>query len=806
MDLNTAINCALEGEALLFAGAGFSFGAKNINKTEFYVGDKLRDFIAKECDITSSRPLSAVAEYYVSEKSLESLIELLKNAFSVFSVASWHDSLLSVPWKRIYTTNYDSIIETAGRNNKKALSPTVLSHIVKDKDIKNVCIHLNGYIDYLDKHTIHNEFKLTDGSYSCDSLEGNVWFELFKGDLSTAKVIIIIGYSMQFDVDIKRLLAAPAVKGKVIFIDSPSPDEVDKRLLERYGCCEFIGIESFAKKVKDIQKHFTPSLIEKEFHSFLYEYRSTLPPHSVSFNEINNFYYKGEYIDALAKKNHGEYQYMVLRNAVDVVVRDYLNKKVFLVTSNLGNGKTIFCQLVRNELRDHNVHVFFLMHEYNDCENEIQRISSIKGHCVVIIDDYKNKVNLLRSFKFNGIDRITFVLTTRKSVDPSYRTLINKLDITEDDIMPLYIDRLKDREVESLSSVISRNSLYSNKMSDRTPSNIQKHIRDNCHSRFADLLLELYNSSDIKQRISDVWKNGSDEIMPIKRLAILALMKSVMNIDFNLSEMLNLLKIDFVSLSAKENEFIKEFFNINDDDVLVKSSIVARELLCSVIGLMDFIDTMKYSIMEADKVHSVSGAHLELLKNLVSHSHFRLFKDPQKQNTVASFYDSIRNLSFCKNNTFFWEQFATACIETQEFVTANQCIETAFTIAKEIPGFVPFHIGTIKANYLFEKLLYEVNNGVSPNSSDAIEILVECHTLLTRYFSHPENNVSYVFRVASKYADVFEVYKDNFDDRQKSIFTEKKVLMLKLMNEQRSKLEYIDHPLEEWIKTLEKCV
>ena len=54
---------------------------------------------------------------------------------------------------------------------------------------------------------------------------------------------------------------------------------------------------------------------------------------------------------------------MVLRKAVDVVIRNYLHTKVFLALSDLGNGKTMFCQLVRNELREHEVDVFLFSHD-----------------------------------------------------------------------------------------------------------------------------------------------------------------------------------------------------------------------------------------------------------------------------------------------------------------------------------------------------------------------------------------------------------------------------------------------------------
>lgn len=38
-------------------------------------------------------------------------------------------------------------------------------------------------------------------------------------------------------------------------------------------------------------------------------------------------------------------------------------------------------------------------------------------------------------------------------------------------------------------------------------------------------------------------------------------------------------KIDYVTLSAKEDAFINEFFSITDNDVRIKSAVVSRELL-----------------------------------------------------------------------------------------------------------------------------------------------------------------------------------------------------------------------------------
>lgn len=97
----------------------------------------------------------------------------------------------------------------------------ILSDDFETSNKNLIAIHLNGYIERLNVDKLDNEFKLTDHSYSCDTLIGNPWFEFMVNDFEAASAIVVIGYSMQFDIDIKRLFSAPEISQKVIFIDSP---------------------------------------------------------------------------------------------------------------------------------------------------------------------------------------------------------------------------------------------------------------------------------------------------------------------------------------------------------------------------------------------------------------------------------------------------------------------------------------------------------------------------------------------------------------------------------------------------------
>ena len=58
-----------------------------------------------------------VSEFYIAKKSDDELIELLKKEFTLSSIEDWHEIIMSIQWKRVYTTNYDSVIENAAARN-----------------------------------------------------------------------------------------------------------------------------------------------------------------------------------------------------------------------------------------------------------------------------------------------------------------------------------------------------------------------------------------------------------------------------------------------------------------------------------------------------------------------------------------------------------------------------------------------------------------------------------------------------------------------------------------------------------------
>ena len=114
MKLEQAIKCALDGEAILFLGSGASFGAINIRDEEMISVSKLSQKIYPNCeDVQQAVDLFLTTKNDNTIDKKSELISMLKDEFTCKSITKQQESIAEIPWKRIYTTNYDNVIELA---------------------------------------------------------------------------------------------------------------------------------------------------------------------------------------------------------------------------------------------------------------------------------------------------------------------------------------------------------------------------------------------------------------------------------------------------------------------------------------------------------------------------------------------------------------------------------------------------------------------------------------------------------------------------------------------------------------------
>src|SRR5690349_16711887 len=113
MELSEAFAHALDGQAIMFAGAGFSVDAKAYDNNRIPTAQGLAKILADEIQLKETPNLQLASEMYVSHRGEPSLIRLLQSRFRAHSITQYQESIAALPWRRIYTTNYDDVIELA---------------------------------------------------------------------------------------------------------------------------------------------------------------------------------------------------------------------------------------------------------------------------------------------------------------------------------------------------------------------------------------------------------------------------------------------------------------------------------------------------------------------------------------------------------------------------------------------------------------------------------------------------------------------------------------------------------------------
>lgn len=175
MELDEAIARAQSGGSLLFLGAGFSLGASTLCEELAYrvpTAQQFSDHLARKLKLPSTYPLPVVSRSFEKREGEIGLINELINAFSVTECQEYHVKIASLPWNRVYTTNYDNLFEFASQSSTPWL-PVTLNDPPLSK--KHRCVHINGHISNLNIHTLKSQVKLTHTSYSTDSFAEHPW-------------------------------------------------------------------------------------------------------------------------------------------------------------------------------------------------------------------------------------------------------------------------------------------------------------------------------------------------------------------------------------------------------------------------------------------------------------------------------------------------------------------------------------------------------------------------------------------------------------------------------------------------------
>jgi hypothetical protein len=182
------------GQVILFAGAGFSFDARNEANARPPLGADLAKMLADRASMPFNGESLPVV-YDAAQKHLgsQSLWSFLKELYVIQTYPDWYSIVASIAWNRIYTTNIDNLLQLLyQRGATQRLETIVCPSPPQERDphFRRVQgVHLHGHVDHP-----QNGLTFTLTEFAKQTGKPNPWYQALADDLYRQSVLFVGTY------------------------------------------------------------------------------------------------------------------------------------------------------------------------------------------------------------------------------------------------------------------------------------------------------------------------------------------------------------------------------------------------------------------------------------------------------------------------------------------------------------------------------------------------------------------------------------------------------------------------------------
>lgn len=777
MDLQQVIKYVMDEDAVLFLGAGFSYGGTNASGGKMKVGRDLSYAICDDLGIPKSDNLTISSSRYIEDenckKGLEKFIEFLQRELICVETTPDQDIICKLPWMRIYTTNYDNIVELSSEKQGICRETITITNTMYSaaRHMEQAIIHINGFIKKLDERTFYDEFKITDDNYNRDGLLQSPWRNLFETDLKKAKTVVFIGYSLKYDQELVRCIANLNIKDKCVFIDCNSLGEDDEFKIKRYGTLYKIGTTGFAQEILEVAKNYKPNAKMIELSGFeKREFASYYSDEHYSSKDVIDLLVKGKLdIQYITQEGYCVHRKEMIDDAMEQIKK----KQVVIIQSKLGNGKTVFLECLAYELlKDYNVYFLKNIDNYID---DLQLIQSVENQCnVIMIDDYGYYIQFMKALGGNFPENLKLVITCRTAININlYYDLTEKYGYSEENLYLCDIDKMTDVDVIELVKVLNKNRLWG-KFDTMNFSQKKKMIKKDYGANMSKIFYLLLQSEEIERQIKKV-VGVLDEKMQLRKFVIVQAINSLCRLKLSYSDICKFVNIsDSLLRSYAMNQDVREILDSENNQFILSSAIYVQYLVKKGNMKKEMIEMLTKLYEECSKNDVWIRKYVQQRKFLVSRSNIKLVFSSQGKLTtqdeqeIFNYYDSIKNMPTATDNPFFWLQFGITALNLKRYPLTRIYFDNAYANADKIDDFDSYQIDTHYARLL---MCAEMSSNRNDKES-ALENFYRAHNLLWKN-SNSGTKLSYVLKQTGLYMDYYETYKKllNEDEKEKYLAT-----------------------------------
>ena len=751
--LQSVVHTALDGEGVLFVGYGFSRTATNVRGENLKTATELAEFMCQELDLDEPATLSEVAEMFADDRSNAALASLLREQYQVRDIASEHSVFGRIPWRRVYTTNYDDVIELAYRSTN-----TPISSLTPSDDIRNVssehpqCVHINGYIGNLTEDRLFSDFKLTDTSYATSSFVTSPWAQQMSHDLSVARAAVFVGYSL-YDIDVRRLLRATRGQlDKTFFFVGPRPSRVLRHRLSRFGTVVTLDTAALATVIQSEISTYTPKNPEPILGRVVVQRKANSATEAPQDRDIANLFLWGSTNHDLVwatVTGTANWRYICYRDALDRVLEQLESgEKNIVVRSDLGNGKSIFLDSLDCLASNFGFEVYRIDTLADEFEGEVEAVARARLRTLLIVDSYNNKRDALEIIARNRSDELHLVCAARSiRHDVSFRWLHQVLGTNA--IPEFDLEMLSERECKWFRATLDEYGLWG-RYASRSPEAKERVIKNNCKSRISAVLLLILESPVIAERLAtvvDSLRSRREYLETITALLVL----SVLDFCPTIGMLADLMGADVLNQTDfQRNETVQELLDFREEGARVRSNVVAKHLLKNTIDRAISLSVLKRLVSRAEQLRN-KVFFRELFKELMRSANVERVL-PDGSGVVVTYYEFVCKLYGARRNPNFWLQYAIANIAMNRYQQARLKLETAYSPAGR--DYDTFMLDTTHARWLLE----EACEMPKPNREVAMAAFRKARNFLQPLLATREERYN-PFRVASNYMRFFVQYR-----------------------------------------------
>nr|WP_314660856.1 SIR2 family protein [uncultured Porphyromonas sp.] len=774
MKLQEAIDKIFEGNCLLFLGSGFSLEAKNAIGGFVPSASKLCSILDEASGNVSEGDLEDASESYIAACGEYQLIPLLKDLFTIGMTSDEQDVVCSCSWYRIYTTNYDNVVETSAlKRGKRMESVTLLNETREYKDKKNIVIHLNGCINSLSPESLSASFKLTSASYATQEFQRSEWVTLFQYDLEDADAVFFIGFSLKHDLDLKRIIFShrKELLEKTFFILRENEQESIQKKVEKFGSVHPMGLKGFANMITEQKATYIPPVTSLKPNYICFE-KSELSTHrpSIQDEDAHRLFYLGEFKKNLIEysiRYPSEYPYYIQRESLDSTLNSILNgEKNILVHSDLGNGKTMFIEGLKVQLTLNGYEVYS-WRKYSARQNsELGEICHIKSNKVVIIlEDYSQHWDLIDVLALHRTDQILIVSERTVINDMAYDKLVDRLRLWNA-FRSVDLNIMGSNDIQGLINIFNMYGLWG-ELAAREHSQKIKFLEDDSHKSICAALVSLLKSPIILKKFRGIIQPLQDK--SFFEIIVFLLISRVLR--FETSPNLIGTALDTTELANakfRKDNAVGEFLSLDNGDVKLKSSIFASVILSNVIAPEVIKRVLVKAFKNMDNRRSFEE-YKNALKTLLSFTNLRRAirtddYDPSYLDIMSDFFQKVRNCDFCQKNPHYWLQYAILKLEQKEFAVAGQFFDNAYSYAALIQRFTTYQIDNHYARYLLANSID--GGGIDPQFMQTFN---HAHGILVNP-RYRKDTKFYPFKVAQIYPSFWAIYKSKMNSKDRTTF------------------------------------